>query len=325
MEQPWRWPEIWEVNSQIENPHLIYPGDIIRLSYQEGSPILTVERRGSRTGNVTSGRNVKLSPSIRTQERSDAIQSIPIDVIRQFLTAPLVVAENEMDNWPYIVSSYEQHLVAGPGNEIYINGLDSGSKTQNYSIYRKGPEYRSRSDNTETVLGYEAIYVGEATVKKIGNPSIAVVTHAELEVLNGDRLIVQSSDIVSSDFIPSSPTSQIQGSIISAQDVLSEIGQYQVVVLDRGATEGVEIGNIFGVYQTGREVTDKTTTNSGNRLNNSAFVEYLGKFKSGGTQVTLPEVYAGVAMVFRTFDKVSYALVMEAVSPIHLDDSVRSF
>lgn len=320
--EPWRWPEIWQVNPQIDNPHLIYPGDIVSLSYNGDRPVLSVNRSGSRAAN-TSGRTVRLSPEIRSDQRDQAIPTIPIDVIRQFLTRPLVVGETEMDGWPYIVSSYEQHLVAGPGIEIYVMGLDSTSDTRKYVIYRKGPAYISKSDGKDRVLGYEAIYVGDAEIRAFGDPSTAVVTSAVKEVLNGDRLIPQREDELYSSFIPSSPETPINGSIISAQEVLSEIGQYQVVVLDKGTADGVKIGNVFGIYQSGRTVTDKIKT-SGKKYNDSALIEYLGKSKAAGELVTLPEVRAGVMMVFRAFDQVSYALVMEALRPVHLYDSAKS-
>jgi LysM domain len=316
--EPWRWPEIWKTNPQIADPHLIYPGDIVTLSYNGNTPVLSVNRGGS-----VSGRNVKLSPEIRSDQRDRAIPGIPIDVIRQFLTRPLVIGESDMNNWPYIVSSYEQHLIAGPGIEIYVRGLDAASGVNKYSIYRKGPAYIQKSGDKETVLGYEAIYVGDAEVRAFGDPSTVIVTSAVKEVLNGDRLIARRDDEMYSEFVPSSPASPIDGNIISAQDVLSEIGQYQVVVLDKGANEGVSVGNVFGIYQSGRTVTDKIKS-SGKKYNDSALVEYLGKSSAAGEPVTLPEVRAGVMMVFRVFDQVSYALVMEALRPVHLYDRAKS-
>ncbi len=319
--EPWRWPEIWQANPQIDNPHLIYPGDIVSLTYNGDTPVLSVTRAGNSA--TTSGRTVKLSPEVRSEQRDQAIPSIPIDVIRQFLTRPLVVGESEMENWAYIVSSYEQHLVASPGVEIYVKGLDPSSDTRKYAIYRKGPAYISKSEGKDRVLGYEAIYVGDAEILAFGDPSTAVVTSAVKEILNGDRLIPQRDDELYSSFIPSSPSIAISGSIISAQEVLSEIGQYKVVVMDKGAADGVKIGNVFGIYQSGRTVTDKIKT-SGKKFNDSALIEYLGKSKAAGEQVALPEVRSGVMLVFRTFEQVSYALVMDALRPVHLYDTAKS-
>jgi len=134
LEQPWRWPEIWGVNPQISNPNLIFPGDIVSLSYQDGQPVLNLQRAG---GQQVSGRNVKLSPTIRSSDNSEAIQTIPIDAIQQFLERPIVLNENEIDQWPYVVSSYDEHLIATTGNTIYVRGIPKDSNISRYSIYRK--------------------------------------------------------------------------------------------------------------------------------------------------------------------------------------------
>ena len=308
--EPWRWPEIWRSNPQIKDPHLIYPGDVISLGYEEGSPYLTVERGGQADEDVMrpeADRNVKLSPSIRVQDEQDAIPSIPIDAIRNFLAHPRVVEEGEMAGWPYIISSYEQHLIAGPGDRVYVRGLSPDSEAKKYSIYRKGSMYKSG----DQVLGYEAIYVGEAIVDKLGEPSTLVVTQAEREVLEGDRLIAQSREDISTDIIPNQPSGAVNATIISATDVLSEIGQYQVVVIDAGVSDGIEVGNVLGVYQSGGVIMDRVKMERPNSI-----------FKRG-EKVMLPDEYAGVLLVFRTFNNISYGLVMEAIRSIHLNDAVR--
>lgn len=328
LQQPWHWPEIWQANSQIVDPHLIYPGDVISLSYEGGSPVLTVERgtniaRSSRRG-TGSSRQVKLSPAVREYEHDEAIPSIPIDVIRHFLSRPMVVSEFEMAGWPYIVSSYEQHIVSGKGGRVYIRDLPAGSNVSSYSIYRQGPAYRSQIRYGGDILGYEALYVGELVIEKRGNPATAVITLSKREVLDGDRLIPQSKQQASSDFIPRPSSTPVEGSIISVFDGVAQIGQYQVVVLDVGESDGLEIGNILGVYQSGHLVNDKINIKKQGGFNDSALVEYLGKPKSAGEVVQLPEEFAAVVMVFRTFDKISYGLIMEAYGAIHLHDAVKN-
>lgn len=324
--EPWRWPEIWKVNPQIQDPNLIYPGDVVTLSSEGGSPVLTVERAGDAGGSATvaaagSGRTVKLSPAIRSYDRGDAIPTIPIDSIKQFLTRPLVVGADEMEGWPYIVSSFDQHLVAGAGNRVYVRGLSSGGDNRRYSVFRKGPAYRSKSDSSERILGYEALYVGEAIIEEFGDPATATIVQSSREVLNGDRLAPLSKDESSSDFRPKPPASAVQGSIISVIDGMSEIGQYQVVVLDVGASQGIEVGNYLGVYQTGKMVTDKVGVGD---ESTHPFIEYLGSREAAGKEIQLPEEYAAVIMVIRIFEQVSYALVMEARGPLSLNDSVRN-
>ncbi len=353
LEQPWRWPEIWGVNPQIDNPHLIYPGDIISLSYQDGQPVLNVERG---TGQVVSGRNVKLSPTIRSSDNIEAIPTIPIDAVQQFLERPVVLDENEMDNWPYVVSSYDEHLIATTGNTIYIRGLPEDANTARYSIYRKGQAYinpKKDEDDKDEILGYEAIYVGDATIQKSGDPASAVITIVDREVLIGDRLIPQSDEDVSTEFIPRSTNSEMEGNILSVVDGVSQIGQYQIVVLNLGEEQGLETGNVLGIYQSGYVVQDKIGPNipkseeekeaerveietNGTVISKLAYgvSQLIDKFEESFPtiankqakfeDVTLPEEYVGVVMVFRTFNKVSYGLVMETQGPIHVLDSVRS-
>ena len=353
--EPWRWPDIWHANPQIANPHLIYPGDIISLLYQDGQPILTV----SRSGQFVSGRTVKLSPQIRSYEKERAIPAIPIDAIKQFLTRPLIVSEDEMADWPYVVSSYEQHLVAGAGNKVYVRGLSDDNTAKRYTLYRRGKPYVNPRKDKDRVLGYEALYVGEAVLEKTGDPASLIVAKSNREVLIGDRLAVESDESVDTNFIPSSPGTDVEGNIISVHDGVSEIGQYQVVVLDLGTNDGVEVGNVLGVYQSGKIVEDEIATSIKARekcekpvkfehedtssvdrmlgsiatdihytkcaFDNTGLVRYLGKPGTVPEEVELPNEYAGVLMVFRTFNEVSYALVMEATSNMHIYDTVKNF
>ena len=318
--EPWRWPEIWKVNPQIENPHLIYPGDVVSLSYEGGSPILVVERGGA-TGRGGGVRYVKLSPEIREVDKSEAIPSIPIDAIRNFLSRPLVINdEEEMDGLPYIVSSYDQHLVAGEGNRVYVKNLKEESGQREYTVYRKGPAYKKNGK----VIGYQALYVGEAIINKYGDPSTVTITQSSREVLNGDRLMPLSEKDISRDFIPKRPGNTVSGNIISVIDGLLEIGQFQIVVIDLGTSDGMEPGTVLGIYQSGKVVTDRVGAKSNWPLANTPLGEYLGTPKARGVDVKLPEEFAGVVMVFRPYDRVSYGIVMQAYGPLKIDDVVKN-
>jgi len=319
--EPWRWPEIWESNPQIANPHLIYPGYVVSLTYEGGRPVLSVDRQGG----GSTGRLVKLAPAIRTHERSDAIPTIPIEAIRHFLIRPLVVGEDEMDSWPYIVSNFDQHLIAGARNKVYVRGISSGSDVENYAVYRKGDPYIAHSRDQGTILGYEAIHIGDAVIVNDGDPATAIVTTSSREIHNGDRLAPVSNEEVDTDFVPSSPASSVKGNIISVIDGVSQISRYQVVIMDIGEQDGVAKGNVLGIYQSGKVVQDNTTPRTARKtLNDTALVEYLGRPKSAARTVQLPEEYAGVVMIFRTFDRVSYGLIMEATAPIHMHDAVTN-
>ncbi len=349
LQEPWRWPDIWHANPQIEDPHLIYPGDVVSLVYQDGQPVLTVSRSGIKR--TTSGRNVKLSPTVRSYEKDDAIPAIPIDAIKQFLTRPLVVEEGEMDTWPYIVSSQDEHLVSGEGNKIYVRGLDDETAAKRYSVYRLGEPLINPKKDKDQILGYEALYVGDAIIERKGDPASAIVASSTREILTGDRLAAETEADINTNFIPSAPDQVINSNIISAIEVVSEIGQYQIVVFDAGENDGLQVGNVLGIFQSGGTVKDKIATErktlvdapiecdydegpgcavvrdlvrAGRAYSRSDLGQYLGPLHAKPEEVELPEEFAGVLMVFRTFENVSYALIMEAVSPVHLYDTVRN-
>lgn len=335
LQEPWYWPTIWQGNPQITDPHLIYPGDIVSLSVIDGQPLLTVKGAGM----AANGRNIKLSPVARSYERDDAIQAIPVDAIQQFLTRPRIVTEKEMVSWPYVVSSYDEHLISGAGNKIYVRGLDADSTETRYALYRKGPAYINPRKDVNRVLGYEALYLGDVVIEKRGDPATAIVTLSKQEILSGDRLVAESAGEAKNEYIPSRPYQDVDANILSVIDGVAEIGQYQVVVVDVGDGDGIEVGNILGIYQSGNIVKDEIATeikrnyevapedivgNIIKDVNNSALVGYLGRWNTKPELVELPPEYAGVLMVFRTFENVSYGLVMKAVSPIHIYDSVRN-
>jgi len=324
LQKPWLWPQVWEANPQIQNPHLIYPGDVVALKYKDGKPILSVARGGK----DKSGRYTKLSPSVRSNEKEQAIPAIPIDSIKQFLTRPLVVTDEEMYNWPYVVSSYNEHMIAGAGNKIYVRGMPDDASGKRYAIYRKGRPYVNNRKDKNAILGYEALFVADAVVEKTGDPASLYVPRSNREILVGDRLAVESEENISANFIPRSPGQEVSGNIISVVDGVAQIGQYQVVVLDLGSKQGIEVGNVLGVYQSGKKVTDVVASKGKEKpsyiLGRTDVVGYLGRPGVKQVEVELPEEYAGVLMVFRIFENISYALVMETLAPIHVDDTVKN-
>ncbi len=356
--EPWRWQEIWQINPQIKNPHLIYPGDTVSLSYEDGQPILNLERAGS----VVSGRNVKLSPTICSSENIEAIPAIPLDAIQQFLKWPLILEDDQMEDWPYVVSSYDGHLMASVNNKIYIRGIPENLGAKQYSIYRRGPAYvniKEDKNDDDEVLGYEAIYVGQARIERGGDPASAIITSVKREVMIGDRLIPNSEkDNFTTEFIPSSTPNNVEGNILSVLDGVSQIGQYQIVILNLGEESGIEPGNVLGIFQSNVTVEDtigpnkrKTKEEEDNdriifeNEDTNFFNRELSKLfnairntvknidenypgfankKTKSEAINLPDENVGVLMVFRTFEKISYALVMEISGPVHVADVVRN-
>jgi len=293
LDKPWQWPEIWQVNPQIKNPHLIYPGDMISLSYINGRPVLSLTR-GSTA--------YKMSPEAREIKLEQAISTIPRSAIAAFLSKPLVVSEETLNSAPYIVASTDERLALGAGDQAYVKGLpDDDSKL--FSVFRGGDVYTD--PETGEVLGYEAIYTAEASLKRAGEIAKVMLNKTTREVLAGDRLLPVDDDSDVMNFFPRSPEQEINGRIISVYDGVSQIGQYQVIVLNRGSREFLESGHVLTVMRAGNTISDGVTADRDDT-------------------VTLPDESAGIAMVFKVFEKVSYALVMKATRAIHINDKVVS-
>ncbi|NOQ35455.1 MAG: LysM peptidoglycan-binding domain-containing protein, partial [Methylococcaceae bacterium] len=176
LKSPWQWPRLWRGNPQVENPHLIYPGDVLTFSMVDGQPVVTLRR----------GRDVKLYPRKRVEDLEEAIKTIPTDAIAQFLNAPKVVSETEIDESPYVLEFPDEHLMVGAGDRLYVRSIRD-PKSLNYTIYRKGQTYRHAQTNK--LLGYEAMYVADARLDKEGEVATLTIVKSGREVLIGDRLM----------------------------------------------------------------------------------------------------------------------------------------
>ena len=296
LRDPWLWPEVWHINPEIANPHLIFPGDVIVMYFVDGRPVLAVERAPA--GIPT----VKLGPEIRSMPISQAIATIPMDRIGPFLANHRVVSKEELDAAPYIVSSLEEHLVTGPGDRIYVRGMEEEPQAS-YNIVRPGKPYLNPEDEND-ILGYEAIFVGDAYLARSGDPATLDIGDARREALLGDRLLPVEQRAIDPYFTPHAPKSQVDGRILAVMDGVRNFGQYAVVVLSLGEQQGMKPGTVLAVWQSGRSVRDVV---EGSRA-----------------MVQLPEERAGHVMVFRTFDRVSYALVMRATRSLHMQDRVTN-
>lgn len=305
LKDPWRWPDIWKANPQVKNPHLIYPGDVLVLVIVNGVPELRLEREGEARNTI------RLSPQVRSSEIARAIPTIPLDVIQPFLTRPRVVTSEEMQAAPYIVQSADEHLIAATGNRVYVRGIKESEAAEHYSVLRLGQAYRDPDASAEAkkkkqdVLGYEAIYVADAVLQQSGDPATFVLAGSRQEARNGDRLLPASVQEQEASFQPRAPGGDVRGRIISVIEGVSQVGQYQVVVLNLGAQQGMEAGHVLAAYQAGHEVRDLVSPDPKDT-------------------VKLPDEHAALLMVFRPFERVSYALVMKATRPLRVGDRVRS-
>ena len=320
LKEPWRWPEIWNMNrDQIKNPHLIYPGDIVKLSFDaSGRPALTI-------ASAEAGGAFKLSPRIRSQGLDQAIPSIPARVIGPFLSAPLVAEEGSLNSAPRIVATEEGRVIVGAGNLVYAMGikLEQGTRWQ---IYRPGKALVDPA--TKEVLGYEAQYLGDARVNRFGEgvstPSTLEIIKSNQEINRGDRLMPAGSAALPQ-YSPRAPDKQVKGRIVSLVGGVSETAQYSIVVLNLGARQGMEVGHVLSA-QTGGELI---STDSGEAGRSWSFKSALpASWRTGADglppEVQLPQERNGLLVVFRVFDRVSYALVMSSKRPLKLGDFVQT-
>lgn len=289
LRDPWRWPEVWHVNPQVENPHLIYPGDVITLRYVDGKPVLEVQRAVRPA--------VTLTPEAREVPGAGAVAAIPLDAIRPFLNRPRVLNEGELEAAPYVLSMESERLLGGAGTRFYARGLSADGGR--YNVLRQGQVYRHPV--TDEVLGHEALHVGDAHLQRAGDPGTLMIDRSRQEVLRGDRLLPAEREEWDHRFVPRPPERDVDGHIIAVMDGVSQIGQHQVVVLDLGRRDGMEPGHVLAIHRRGAMVQDDIARE----------------------KVRLPDERAGELMVFRAFDRVSYALVMRATMPMKVLDTVH--
>jgi LysM domain len=329
LKEPWRWPEIWNMNrAQISNPHWIYPGDVVALTYDaNGNPSLSL-------ASGATGGTVKLSPGIRKEALAQAIPSIPARVIGPFLSLPLVVDEDALNPAPRIVATEDERVIVGAGNRAYAAGIKE-SQGVKWQIYRPG---KKLSDPiTGEVLGYEALYLGDARVSRFGESSTIEIVKSTQEIARGDRLTPTAEAVVPS-FMPRSPDKPLKGAIVSLAGNVAESAQYSIVVINLGKRDGIEVGHVLASLRTGATVTTGDYDSSTSRSpiasfiqqNKDAWDEYLNKEKNEKAaynvpaEVKLPDERNGLLFVFRTFDRVSYALVMSSTRQLRVGDLVQT-
>jgi LysM repeat protein len=296
LKDPWFWPEIWQINPQVENPHLIYPGDVLSLAYGAN---------GDARVSISQYSGARLQPRLRSEGLDGPVDTIPFAAISAFLSKPSVLTKDQALAAPHILAFRDHHMIGGNGHEFYVKNLN-GSLNQSYVVMHVGGPIRDIG--SREIIGYQAAYVATAVVKVPGDVSKAVLTEGAREALEGDRLISQEGEN-SLNFVPHAPTTPIDGQIIAVADEVEQIGQFQVVVLNRGANDGLTPGAVLAVDQQGAVVVDK----------------YGGrpwKKKAFARNVRLPYERAGTLIVFKVFNRLSYGLVIGARGPMQVADRV---
>lgn len=305
LKDPWQWPQIWGMNrEQIKNPHLIYPGDIIVLDLSRQPPSLRLVTGEQVVGGVVGGREtVKLSPQVRAEPRERAhIPTIPAAAIEPFLSQPLVIEAGGLDNAPRIVATDGDRVVLGGGDRAYAYKLPTDQGVD-WQIYRAGKPLVD--PDTREVLGYEAIYLGEAKVikfeERLDTASPIEITKSTLEINTGDRLVL-GTKVAIDNYVPHAPEKLIKARIISAYGGITEVGQGAIVTINKGTRDDIERGHVLALYRHSPPA----------------------KNKKGEIVLRIPDERYGLLLVFRTFQKVSYALVMHTTRPVHLLDVAQT-
>ena len=300
LQYPWQWPEIWEINQQIENPHLIYPGDKLVFSFVNGQPRVRRVGDGPRP-------TFKLSPTKRIEELNLAIPTIKLEKIAPFLTGNRIVRNKELKRAPYVVGTSEDHLIAATGYEVYVKNLPAEDKDYRFGIYQRGKVY-SNPENPREKLGYEAIYLGEADLIRKGSPATLKITKAKAEIINGSRLLPLNDDEFNSNFLPKAAQTKKIGRIVGSltsgiQSGVNNISVTDVVLINYGLKDGIDIGDVFNIYRKGHVISDPLNKKS---------------------KIKLPNEFAGNMLVFKIFKKISYAIIMDAKQVIKVNDLVVS-
>lgn len=294
LQRPWEWPHLWHANPQVADPDLIYPGDTLVLGNVDGQPRLTLERGASRG-------TIKLSPRVRSTPMAEAVPTIPLGAINAFLINNRIVDDPAaFDAAPYIVAGNAERVLSGIGDRIYARGRFDPAHSV-YGLFRQGKTYTD--PDTGEVLGINADSVGGGEIVATeGDIATLNLQRSSTEVRLGDRLFSTEGHAVTSTFMPSPPAMPVSGVILDVPRGVTQVGKFDVVTLNKGRRDGLKDGNVLAIYKTGETVRDRIT----------------------GEQVKVPDEVSGLLMVVRTYEKLSYGLVLNANRSLAVMDKVRN-
>ncbi|MES2019287.1 MAG: LysM peptidoglycan-binding domain-containing protein [Pseudomonadota bacterium] len=306
LEHPWCWPQVWGMNKEeIKNPHWIYPGQIVYFDRVHGR--LSLSQPGS--GDGANG-TVRLQPQIRTEGLGrDAIASIPSSVIEPFLSQPLIVEENELKGAPRIVAAREGRVFLAKDEKVYVRGALNGGSS--FQVFRPGTPLRD--PDSGKVIAYEAVYLGtvklNAEAKAGSDVHTFIVADSKQEMAVGDLLMPAPPTIIRS-YVPHPPDQPVSARVVGIYSGVSYAGQNQVVSVNRGSLDGLDIGAVLQLYTHGKTVNDRTASS--------------GMLGMGGAMIKLPDEQSGTLFIFRTFKHISYGLIMQSTEPVEVGGVARS-
>ena len=320
LKSPWRWPELWGMNMQeVRNPHLIYPGQQLVLEKADGRARLRVRGGEGATPDGRPIETVRVSPRVRVQPLADtgAIPTLQPNLIEPFLAEPIIIDEAQLRAAPRIVAVPENRVLITRGDRAYARGLATtplvlkvAGRPEDFRVFRDARPLRDPA--TKKVIAYEAAYLGKAQLVRSESAAQGAVVPATIDIVSakeemrvGDRLVPEPPRQFTS-YVPHAPAQPVMGSIVSVYgDAVSIVGQNQVVVIDKGLADGVDTGTVLAVLKTGQTRVDRT--------------------QAGQTAtLKLPDERNGLLMVFRPFQNVSYALILEITDTVQVGDRVTS-
>ncbi|HYC41525.1 MAG TPA: LysM peptidoglycan-binding domain-containing protein [Noviherbaspirillum sp.] len=314
LQNAWCWPQVWGMNKEeIRNPHLIYPGQIVYFDRAAGRLRLGKPVGGNGGQDGRGNQTVKLTPQLRTEGLGqEAVPAIPSNIIEPFLSQPLVVAEGELNDAPRIIATQESRVMLGKDDKAYVRGaINSGTSFQ---VFRPGTPLRD--PDTNAVIAYEAAYLGTIKLERLARTPdeahVFNVVSVKQEMAVGDRLLpVPPTPILN--YVPHPPEKEVGGRIVSVYGGVSQAGQNQIVTINRGRKDGLDMGTVLELFRYGPIITDRTDKGS---------MWTFGPW--GRTQVKLPDHRYGSLFVFRVFDSISYGLVMQVTDTVQVGDVAKS-
>ena len=335
LKDPWQWPKVWKMNrAEIKNPHRIYPGDVVVLDNSSGSPQLSLLHE-----------TVTLQPgAVEEPLEKEAIQTIAPNVIGPFLSQPLLIENGQLDTAPRIIAGPDNRVILSAGTRVYVNSIKEGDGLH-WNVYRPG-EQLTDPDSKE-VLGTEAIYLGDVNIARFGAPATGDIVRAKEEIFTKDRLVVSQEEFKSS-FVPHAPETQINGRIMRIYGGVAEGGPNTVVSINRGKKDGLEEGHVLAINRYGRVIKDPEYKDQNTNkvvpeekklkelnfdvktgADGKKIVNFEKEAKQSQTvlqpgEVKLPDERVGLLMIFRTFDRISYGLIMSTSDAIYTLDSVQT-
>ena len=299
LRDPWLWPEIWYVNPRIENPHLIYPGDVLALAYgADGRPQVQLVEGGP----------ARLDPRLRSSPLDGAIPTIPYGAIAAFLSRPAVLSVDQVRHSPHVVVFREEHQAGGTGQEFYVSDLNAAPNAR-FTVMHVGEPVRD-PDNGH-MMGYQGIYTATAVITRPGNPAKGLLTDSARETLRGDLVLAAANDTPAT-LTLRAPRTEVHGRIMSVIEGVRLIGMYDVVLINRGTADGIGAGDVLAIDRVGDEARDVGTGED------SAYG--FGR----GRKIQLPDERAGTLLLFKAYDHMSYGLVVAESTFVRVADGVHN-